>query len=380
MKIKNTFLFIVILSFAAPAVFAQLSGYTNFQNQFMVFDNGMIRKVEYLVPTSFKVGRTAIPYIDNSRNFKIYSNGGSVKINDGFTSNFQVTDNLITYQNATALFVWENGNITNLSKYCTEFYTGDSVVLFFEGVQKEFKAYYGGKIYPIENFLAAGGSGLFDSASTVSNEVDISSGQLPSVKVSDNVAAYVNYANQFRIFYHGDIINQESNLITSFDVGRNTVAYVDINKTFKVFQNGATKQLDNFQPYNYAVGDNLVAFVGYDNYFKIYYNDSLYEIGYFQPEFQVKDNVVAFQDATGYFKVFYKGQVYTLESYYPTSFAVSYNSLVYQNRANVLRLFSDGNIYDVTSADISDWRLDYDVLQYRFGANMYKIFFKGQTY
>ncbi len=382
MKIKILLLF--VLTTLAYSSFAQLSAYTSFQNQFMVWDKGMIRKIEYLVPLQVKIGRSAIPYIDNSRSFKIYYNGGAAKINDGFTSNFQVSDYLITYQNARALNVWEQGKVTNLSKYCEQFYLGDSLVVFFDGVQKEFRAYYDGDVYPIEGFLAATNTAnLFNTDENtvrISSEMDIALGALPGIKVSDNIAAYVNYANQFRIFFRGQIIEQESYLVNSFDVGRNNVAYVDANREFKVFHEGHTRQLDNFPPYSYAAGDNVVAFVGYDNYFKIYYQDSVYNIGYFQPDFVVKDNVVAFQDATGYFKVFYKGQLYTLESYYPDNFKVAYNSVAYVNRANVLRLFTEGDIYDVTNADVADWRLDYDVVQYRFGANMFKVFYKGRTY
>jgi len=380
MKIKSTLLSLLCLLCCING-FAQLSAYTNFQNQFMVWDGGMIRKIEYLVPVQYKIGRIAMPYMDNSRNFKIYYNGGSVKLNDGFTRAFQVTDNLVTFQNANALLVWDKGKVTTLSRLCDQFYTADSLVLFFEGVQKEFKAYYNGNIYPVENFLAASSTAsVFSDSMSISNEMDIASGQLPAIKVSDNVAAYVNYASQFRIFYQGHIFEQDNNQITSFDAGRNTVAYVDINKTFRIFHNGNTIQAESFQPYAYAAGDDLVAYIGADNYFKIYYNDSVYNIGYFQPEFRVKDYMVAFQDATGYFKVFYKGIVYTLESYYPDHVVMGYNSLAYRNRAGILRCFTAGDIYDVTSADIAEWRLDYDVVQYRFGANMYKIFYKGQTY
>lgn len=380
---KQSLLLIFLLAFTGIQVQAQpLSAYTSFQNQFMVWDNGMIRKVEFLAPLQVGIGRSAIPYIDNSRNFKIYHNGGSQKVNDGFTQAFQVTDNLITYQNSRALFVWDKGTITNLSKYCDQFYLGDSLVVFFDGVQREFRAYYDGRIFPIEGFLAGNStSNVFDTSTTsIRNDMDISSGQLPSIKVSDNIAAYVNYANQFRIFYHGEIIEQENYLVNNFDLGRNTVAYVDANREFKIFSSGKTSTIDNFPPYTYSAGDNVVAFIGYDNYFKIYYNDSLYSMGYFQPDFVVKDNIVAFQDATGYFKVFYKGQVYTLESYYPQDFKAGYNSVAYVNRANVLRLFTEGDVYDVTNADIATWRLDYDVLQYRFGANMFKVFYKGKTY
>lgn len=381
MKRIITTLLIIAAAFSTQA--QPLSAYTNFQNQFMVWDAGMIRKVEYLVPLKVEIGRYAIPYMDNSRNFKIYSNGGSQQINSGFTSSFQASDYLVTYQNARALNVWEAGKVTNLAGITGSFQLGDSIVLFFDGMRQEYKAYYNGEVYPIENFLAGTTSELVfntESKNSIFDNQDIASGQLPAVKVSDNIAAYVNYANQFHIFYLGAITELEPYLVNSFDVGRNTVAYVDINRQFKVFQSGETKVLEEFPPYAYAAGDNVVAYVANDNYFKVFYKDSVYNIGYFQPEFQVRDNVVAFQDATGYFHVFYKGKVYSLESYYPENFVAAYNSVAYVNRANVLRLFTEGEIYDVTNAEVANWQLNYDVLQYRFGGNMFKVFYKGRTY
>lgn len=370
----------VFLTVFTPSTFGQLSAFTNFQNQFMAFENGMIRRVDYLVPTKFGVGRNAIAFIDNSRNFKIYSKGGVTQINSGLTNAFQVTDNLITYQNATALSVWERGQITPLSRMCNQFYTGDSLVVFFEGVQKEYRAYYNFKIYPIEGFLAGATANMFKEDNNISSEMNVANGQLSSIQASDNIAAYINFANQFRIFFRGKIHAQEEYLISNFGVGRNTVAYVDANQQFKVFHNGTTHELDNFPPILYAVGDDLIAYVGYDGYFKIFHDGQLHTIGYFDPEFVVKDNIVAFKDATGYFCAFYKGKVTQLENYYPSNFTVAYNSVAYVNRANVLRLFSEGILYDVTNADVSDWRLDYDVIQYRFGGNMYKVFYKGNTY
>lgn len=373
---------IALLAWALPAK-AQLSAFTNLQNQFMVWDNGMIRKIEYLLPAEYQVGRIAIPYIDNSRNFKIYANGGVTKINDGFTNSFKASENLVTFLNARSLNVWDNGKITNLSKYCEQYLLGDSLVLFFDGVQREYRAYYGGQVYTIEGFLAGASFPVpaNDSvAARVLTDRDIASGQLPSIKVAANLAAYINYANQFHIFYKGEILDQEDFLINSFDVGRNTVAYLNQDNEFKVFHKGTTTTIDNFAPYEYAAGDDLVAYIDRDNYFKIFYQDSIYSIGFFQPDFLVKDNIVAFRDATGYFKVFYKGHVYTLESYYPRSFKASYHSLAYVNQANVLRVFTEGETYDVTEADIASWRLDYDVVQYRFGSNMYKVFYKGKTY
>lgn len=337
-----------------------LAAYVTNQQQVMVWDNGIIRKIDYMAPVALQTGRTAIPYLDNTRSFKIYYGGGVRKLNSGFTNAFQATDNLVTFLNARSLNVFEDGKVTNLTLLCDDYLVGDSLVLFLDGVRNEYKAYYDGGIYPIENFLAAQG--------------------VSQARVSDNIAAYVNYASQFRIFFHGEILAQEEYAVNNFLVGRNTVAYTDINRSFKVFHNGRTRTLEDFEPISYAVGDDLVAYRSNDGYAKIFYNDSLYNLGYFEPNFVVGDHVVAFSDNTGYLQVFYRGDIITLDNYYPTNMVLQYNSLAYVDRNNMLRLFTDGEIYDVNAGSAEAWELNYDVLKYRIGQSLYRIFYKGREY
>lgn len=359
---------IVACCMAFSGVQAQpLSAFVNLQNQVNVWDDGVIRKIDYLTPISMKVGRTAVPYLDNSRSFKIYYGGGVRTINIGFTNEYHVSDNLVAFLNARSLNVFDNGTVKNLSLRVEDFRLGDSILLFHDGVRNEYKAYYDGEVYPIENFLAG-------------NAIDV-------VKVSDNIAAYDNYANQFRIFFRGNIIAQEDYAVSSFDVGRNTVAYVDINRQFKIFHNGQTIIAEDFPPESYSVGDNVVAWVSNDGYFKIFYEDSIRTIGFFRPHYRIGDNVVAYRDGGGYFKVFYRGDITTLESYYPDNYVVQYNSLAYVNRANVLRFFSEGEVYDVSTmfnneaqSGQDSWELTYDVLKYKVGLNLYRIYYRGSEY
>lgn len=365
--IRHCILLLVIIFVNSKASTQPLSAFTNIQNQVMVWDDGLIRKIDYLQPVDMKIGRSAIAYLDNSRSFKVYYKGGLKQLNNGFTNAFQVTDNLVTFLNAKSLNVFEQGRVTNLSLLVQDFYVGDSLVMFLDGVRSEWKAYYKGLIYPLENFLAA-------------NAIDTAAGTGNTAKASDNIAAYVNYANQFHIFYQGNILTQEEYRINGFQVGRNTVGYVDINRFFKVFHKGNTTQLDDFPPQNYWVGDNLVAYTSNDGYFRVFYNDSVYTIGFFQPDYQVGDNVVAFRDVSGYLKVFYKGEIFSVDTYYPENMTVQYNSLAYINRTGMLRLFSYGQLYDVTNARLALWDLRYDVIKYRIGQNMYRIFYKGEEY
>ncbi len=337
-----------------------LTAYTNIQNQVMVWDNGILRKIDYLPPTELRIGRNNIPYLDNARSFKIYYGGGVRTLNTGFTNAFRTSDDLTIFLNAKSLNVFDRGAVKNLSLLCNEYYLGDSIVVFLDGVRNEYKAYYNGAVIPVESFLAG-------------NAVE-------QIKVSDNIAAYNNFARQFHILYHGAILTQEDYPATGFDVGRNTVAYLDAGNIFKIFHDGKTILAESFPPQSYTAGDNLVAYVSNDGYFKIYYADSIYNLGFFRPNYQVGDNVVGFRDAGGYFRVFYKGEITQMDSYYPDSYTVQYNSLVYQSRAHVLRMFSGGEVYDVTAAEVEGWELNYDVLRYRIGENFYRVYYGGQEF
>jgi hypothetical protein len=344
----------------AGSAFAQLASYVDNQNQMMVWDKGMIRKIDFLAPTSIKTGRSAIAYLDNSRSFKIYNNNRVTPVNIGFTNAYFVTDNLVAFLNQKSLNVFDNGVIKNLTGVTDQYFVADSIIMYLDTYKGAYKAYYNGRIYSIENYFA-------DSS-------------LSSIKVTDNIIAYNNFANQFRIFFHGELLSQEDYPVNGFEVGRNTAAYVDIDRKFKIFHNGKTTVIDEFPPKSYKAGDNVVAFVTADGYFKVFYDDSVRSMGYMSGNYQVVDNIVAFKDQSNMLKVFYKGDVTTVDNYYPNNMVIQYNSLAYVNYNNTLRLFSEGEVFDVTNAELTNWQLNYDVIQYQMGQNMYRVYYKGQEY
>ena len=337
-----------------------MAAYVDMQNEVMVWDKGMIHKIDFMQPTSMKIGRIAIPYLDNSRSFKIYYGGGVKSLNIGFTNSFFATDNLVAYLNQKSLNVFDKGVSKNLTGVCDQYFIGDSVILFLDSYKGEYKAYYNGTIFSIETYFA-------DST-------------LSTLKVSDNIIAYNNFANQFRIFFHGKKIAQEEYQVMNFDAGRNTVAYVDNDRKFKIFHNGKTFPIDDLAPQSYKAGDDFVAYVSNDGYFKVFYADSIRSIGFFKPDYQVGDNILAYKDPSGMFEVFYKGSITEMDNYMPSNMTIQYNSLAYLNQANELRLFTEGEIYEVTNADLSGWQLNYDVISYSIGQGIYKVYYKGTDY
>ncbi len=357
---KKSLLLVLLLFLVAPASAQPLASYTNLQNELMVWNRGMIHKMDYMPPTYIQVGRTTIPYLDNSRTFKIYYNGSVQQVNAGFTNNFFVTDNLVAFVNQKSLSVFDKGTIKHLTGIADQYFVQDSLIFYLDGLKNDYKVYYNGQIQQIEAYFA-------DS-------------QLSTISVSDNIIAYNNFANQFRIFFQGRKLAVEEFPVNAFKAGRNTVAYIDGDKKFKIFHSGKVREVDNFPPQSYQVGDDLVAYVTTDGFFKIFYKDSIYSVGFGNPPYQVGDNIVAFKDATGYLRVFYKGDITDMENYYPAELSIQYNSLAYVNQAGILRLFTEGETYEVTNSELTSWNLNYDVITYQIGQGMFKVFYKGQEF
>lgn len=362
MKLISLLLFIFGFTVANAQPF---SAYNDIRSQFYVFDNGAINQLEHLLPIDFKVGRNAVAYLDNQRIFKMYKDGMVTTVNDMYTTNFQVSDNLILYKSANMVSIIDGSDVVLLSKLCNRYAMGDSVVLFYDINRSSFNGYYNGKITELETFL-----NLKDNDFTFDS----------TVKVSDNIGAYINYNEQFKVFYNNQSEVLETQPVKQFQVGRNIVAYVDINNIFKIYYQGQTFNIDPFPPSSFMVGDDVVAFHGNDGYFKIFYKGDLITIGYYEPRYQVTDRVVSYADPNGFFKVFYEGEQTVLDNFFPEKIKSGYNSVVYTNKSNTLRMFSKGKVYDITTMSLLDVRLDYDVLQYKVGLNAFKMFYDGHYY
>jgi hypothetical protein len=357
---------VTLLIFYSGIVLAQpFSAYTNVRQEFYAFDNGATQRLEGVMPVNYKIGRAAVAYLDNQRIFKLFRNGAITPITDLFTTQYEVSDNLVLFRSANMVAVVDDGEVVTLSKLCDRYLLGDSIAFFYDNNRSSFNAYYGGHITEMETFLNLGDNDFkFDS----------------TVKVSDNIGAYINYNDQFKVFFHNNVEVLENQAVRQFQVGRNTLAYVDINNIFKIYYNGQNYTIDQFAPSSFMVGDEVVAYQSYDGYFKIFYKGNLFTIGYYQPRYKVADRVVAFQDLNGFFKIFHEGEQVMMDNYFPDKILMGYNSAVYVNKSNILRIFSKGKVSDVTSMNVIDMRLDYDVLQYKVGFNAFRFFYNGEFY
>lgn len=336
-----------------------MAAYLDYKNYFFTFDDGARTELEYLPVKSFQVGGNAVAYVDSKDNFKVFYKGETITLSENTISNYTASDYLVAYSTFSVLNVFDNGKVTLLSKYVQSYNTGDSMVTFLDSRAYAFKAYYNGSITTLEDGNAT---------------------PVTSFALGDNIVAYVNYLNQFKVFYRGQSINLTNlNRALPYKAGKNIVAYGNDSYGFSIFHKWLKYDLEKFQPKSFGVGDDLAAFVNTNEELKVFYDGKLKMLTTFEPPFyKVVDSLVVYND-TQKFKVFYRGVVYTLENYIPTDYQIDFNTIAYLDLQGRLKTFHCGKTSMVTNSAIDSFDLYRNVISYKV-INRNYIYYNSKTY
>lgn len=339
-----------------------LSAFINTRDVFMVFDDSVIRQADYLKPVSYKIGGNCVAFISNDKSFKVYQHGRTIKVNDGFTTDYTMTGNYVIMKNNTSLYVFDDGKATLLVRNPYDYVAADSIIGFSDPITKSYFVYSGGTVTPLTDDI-------------IGNPIQVNA-------LGKNLIAYTTVEDSLKIYYHGQLYPQPVQNVTGVRAGQNIVAYKNnYDDEFKVFYKGETTTLETFAVRNYFVGDDLVAYITVEGKFKIFYNGKVYILGNYVPDnLRVIDNFVAFSNELGFYVVFYKGKTYQLERYTPDHVEMAQNSLYYIGQDNRITLFSFGKQEELPMENYSTVRLDYDVLRVEVSPNQFKFYYAGRTY
>jgi len=359
MKIYLTLLISALLFSDLTA--QSLGAYTDYKNYFYAFDNGPNIQLESQPITSYRVGGNAIAYVNGVDNFRAYYKGESYDLLSISPLSYDATDNYVVFYRDMILNVFDNGKRTMLSGNTSMYAVGDSIVAFFDLNSGYIRAYYNGQTQDIE--------GLYG--------IDPDSVKF---KVGDNILAYVNTANQFKVFYHERILNLESYVPTTFKVGKNIVAYVDsYTQAFKIFYNGMSYTVESIAPASFIAGDDMIAYISNTGDFKVFFKGQLLKIASYAPAFyDATDNVLIYFD-NKYFTAFYNGKITNLETYVPSNIQKDYNTVAYIDRSGYLQALYYGNQQKISEEKIKSFELTGDVLKYNSGVSDFKFYIKGKT-
>lgn len=337
-----------------------LAAFTDYRNYFFVFDNGVSHQQEYQPVREHKIGGSYVAYIDNMGKFKAYYDGFVVELERYNTRTFHATRHLLVYQVDQELLVFDNGRIKSLVYYPAFFGVGDSVVAYMDRASNYLTVYYQGKSIPIAD-------GLVSAAAK-------------SMRVGDNIVAFVDSQDKLYVFYRGKIVELIYGA-AKFRVSLNTAAYIDaVSGEFEIFHKGNFYEAETFRPRTFKMGDDLVAYVDQSGSFKLFYNGEITTISSFRPDFyKVIDKMVIYSD-NGFFKVLYEGTEYLLENYIPQKYYAEHNTLAYLDQFGYLQCFSQGKTLSLSDEPVSEVEVAGNTVSYKIGLNTNKVYHNGKIY
>ena len=237
---------------------------------------------------------------------------------------------------------------------------------------------------------------------------------------SQNLSGYLDYKNYFFVFDNGINYQAEYNPVKSYKVGGNAVAYVDNADNFKVFYNGKAYPLADIAPSQYSATDELVVYyrdrilsvfengnsqrlpgwasvytvgdsiVGFydenSGYFKIYYNGALTNL----PDgidatnlnsFKAGDNIIAYFGIGGQFKAYYKNKVFDLGTTHVSSYDAGASTIGYVDEySQSFKVFYDGDVAQMENIAPKSMQVGDNQIAYVDAGGSFKIFYKGSIF
>ncbi len=353
-----TFLLVILLFNNVNS--QNIAAFSDYQDKFYVFDAGNIRQLEYQPVLSYEVGDKCIGYVTNGNHFKTYYNHIDYDLGSMVRS-YKVTDNLVSYQIGTQLYVFENGNKKLLSKFVGNYLANDSLVAFFDTENYFFQVFYNGKIITLEDGLLFSDVSLF--------------------KVGNNMLAYIDQFKNFKVFYRGEVTELLQTKTVKVEIGRNVMAYIDpITDFLQIFYENEVIEQETFRPTSFQTGYEKVAYITNMGDFKLFDNGETYTISTFAPDaYLLKDEIVVYHQQ-GQLRAFYKGDDYLIENYIPSSYKIHQNMVVYLDQNGYLNLFKNGETKTLSYQTIKDYDVMRNVVIYNEGINTVKIYFDGKIY
>ena len=364
-KTAKFFLILLSLVFSGQVKSQSIIAYNDNRGYFNIFDNGTTIVAEYQQPLSFQVGGNCVAYIDYNSSLKVYYNGEISTLYDGVPTKYQVTHNLVVFDIAGVLKVFEKGKITTISTWDSTYQVGDSLVAFGDLTTASFKVYYNGNIQTMEDYHQTQ--------------------NILEYKASNNTLAYLSYLSEFKIFWRGSGYNifklPNNSAEIKYQTGSDIVSFTTNNMLgLNVFYKGNMYTASSKQVDNYQTGDDMVAYNDAGG-FHVFSAGKNYDLNSFAPDFYLVADSMLIYYMPGYFAVFNKGKSTVLENFMPTEYAIDNNTLTYVDMQGGLKAFYNNDSYQLSTFDkLIGFKLIGNAVWFSTSTVYNKVFLKGKTY
>ncbi len=355
-----------IFSFLFSSSFAQdgLGYYYDYNNHFYVFDKGNNIQLESNHVDSIRAGIDYLAYIDYRGYLRVYYKGETQTIEEDLPSVMIATPYALVYKMAQRLMVFEHGEKKQLARAVYQFDAQENLVTWVDLSSIYIYAYENGQINIIEksvsaNVIKSGLTGINIYAySDVSNNFKIYyAGQVyetGSTNITDyqcgkNIVAYIDgFNNTFNVFYNNKSRVISDHIPKSYSVAANMVSYVDYDDNFMLYYNGTILPLESWVPAVQNARNNIIEY--YNNTdLKIIYGGKNYTVDRFIPDQRILlgPNSALYLDNNHRPKYFYKGKIaidFLTEQV--NDMYLIWDLPVFRYGTNTIGFYYNGKIYD----------------------------------
>ncbi len=363
MKIKLPILFIVSIFLNFNSFSQNLAAFTNYKKNFIIFDKGQTKQVEFLPVKSYKIGGNAVAFITNNSKLKVYSNGVVKTLEETFSGNYYVTKKFVVYSVFKQLYVFDNGKTKLLSSYVGHFSVKDNIISFYDKNSKAIKIYYKEKIWSLAKSLIGMPFKYF--------------------KTGTNTFAYYNDNSKYLMYFiDGKLIKiAHINGLLHFKCGKNILAYTDIAmNTFNVYYNNKNMILEYFKPKKVEVGKNMIAYTDNLEEFKLFTEGKTITISSFEPDFfTIIDNLLLFSEPSG-IKIYYNNTIHDVCDYVPNNYKIQHSTFAYIDLNKKLKAFTKGKLITVTHDFVKSFEIAYDIIIIKINGNKTQIYYNNKLY
>ncbi len=345
---------------ACPAHGQSLGAFSDYDKDFIVFDDGNFRQLEFQEVKSYAVGSGCVAYVTNGGHLKAYANHIQYDVSPS-VEQYTITDNLFTFNVGTQLYVFEQGSRRLLTGFVGNYLVGDSVVAFIDTNKHFFSIYRNGHVTELADIIVGNDAQFWVGANTV---------------------AFADMHNVLRLVC-ADRMYELFNVIDGIDVklGRGIGAFVDHSDgAFRIFYNGELNDIEQFTPKSFKCGYEQVAFVNSMENFRLFSNGELYDISGFAPDMYDVNRQTLVYSLQGQFFTFIDGEQYLVENYVPQSYSINGNLLTYIDQNGYLAVFEDGEKRILSYGPVNSYSAVGDVVVFNEGLNTTKIYYNGKTY
>lgn len=312
--------------------------FVDFNNWFRTVENGEFKYIELQQIKEYKAGDNLVAYLDIRGNLRIYD-GKERQDLSNMKVEYKLSDNLLAWNVGTTLSMWDAGTKKTLSFFGGDYVVKDNMIIYLDTRWNTMNVYWNGKEYPIQT-----------STGTITLQ--------NSAKIGENIMAYADNGNIYRIFYEGN--TYEVGVWYSdidFQSGTDIIAFNDpTTRTFAVFDKGSFVDVEMQWVKKYRAGRGFIVYEDVNNNLMMYRNGEKTQLSSFPGNWDVKDDIVVYEN-NGFTFVNVFGQSLQVANYRLEEYAIKNATLVFRNLQGGVTAAVDGKVVELTNLRNADFEI-----------------------